>query len=221
MMGASGKSGGFAVGSNVTLDDATLAAMGKVGLDETRLRPVEAMLRDPLGDVARKERRSLLGISAIAILVGRTGLVPARIENFGIAFTRPERHALLWVFVAVVVYYTCAFIVYSISDALSYVYAVFRGRQELIRRSEAVARRNDPLATAINRADDLDAPEEPWRLVGWVTPASLLRGAFDFVVPLLVAGYAIWSLWGATTQVKTSVPDVAPASAPAPSLKAR
>ncbi len=123
------------------------------------------MLRDPLGEVARKERRSLLGISAVAILVGRTGLVPEKIENFGITFTRPERKALLWVFLAVVLYYAVAFIVYSLSDFLSYLYAVHQGR-----------------------------------------PASTMRGVFDFVIPLVVAVVAMWSLWGAATQVTEKVP---------------
>src|SRR5437867_11439772 len=53
---------------------------------ETVARPVEVLLRDPLSEVARKERRSLLGISAVAILVGWTGLVPQKIENFGLTF---------------------------------------------------------------------------------------------------------------------------------------
>ena len=213
-----GKSGGFAVrGADATL------TVWKAGTLEIRLRPVEAMLRDPLGDVARKERRSLLGISAIAILIGRTGLVPAKIENFGISFATPERQALLWVFVAVVVYYTAAFIVYAISDSLSWGYAVDRGNRELIKQSEAAARRRDQLSPApTNTVDDQDdSPEEPWPLVGLVTPASLLRGAFDFVVPVLVAGYAIWALWGAVTHVETRAPAVTPATAPAPTLKAR
>lgn len=159
-----------------------------------RLQPVEAMLRDPLGEVARKERRSLLGISAIAILVGWTGLVPARIENFGIAFAPPERQALLWVFIAVVGYYTFAFVIYSISDALSWGYAMHRGREELRKQGQDVA------ASTPAKAG------EPWRFVNFVTPASLARGLFDFGVPVVVALFAIWSLWGAVHQVTPKGP---------------
>jgi hypothetical protein len=177
------------------------------------LRPVEAMLRDPLGEVARKERRSLLGISAIAILVGRTGLVPAKIENFGIAFATPERQALLGVFIAVVGYYTLAFIIYSISDALGWGYAMYRGREEL--RKQIEESRN-VMNTLRGQTQPVVAP---WRFVGLVTPASLLRGAFDFAVPLAVAAYAICSLWGAVHQVTpkestTVTPAVAPAVPP-------
>jgi hypothetical protein len=179
------------------------------------LRPVEAMLRDPLGEVARKERRSLLGISAVAILVGRTGLVPARIENFGITFATPERQALLWVFVAVVIYYSAAFIIYSISDALGWGYAVYRGREELRKQIEEDSRN---VMTALRGQQQ--AAASPWRFVVLVTPVSLTRGLFDFVVPLLVAGYAIWSLWGAVHQVVPKE-SVTPAASSAPNLRAR
>ncbi len=174
------------------------------------------MLRDPLGEVARKERRSLLGISAVAILVGWTGLVPAKIENFGISFAAPERKALLWVFGAVVGYYTLAFIFYSLSDLLSYAYAVHRGRIELRKQRE------EPPPGPISLFPVEQPVDPPWSLIGWVTPTSLARAIFDFIVPLVAAGVAIWSLLGAVTHVVTNVPAAPAVSpvAPAPSLKA-
>jgi hypothetical protein len=189
------------------------------GVSITTLRPVEAMLRDPLGEVARKERRSLLGISAIAILVGWTGLVPEKIENFGIIFASPERRALLWVFVAVVVYYTLAFIVYSYSDFLSYLHTVHLGNQELRRQSEEAEEAAQGLSPApINTIGGRKVSRvEPWRFVRLVTSASLARGIFDFIVPLVVAGFAIWSLVGAVTQVTAAnapAAPVAPAASP-------
>jgi hypothetical protein len=170
------------IGTDVVAVD---AAEARAQVASAVLRPVEEMLRDPLGDVARKERRSLLGISAIAILVGWTGLVPAKIQNFGITFAPPERQALLWVFSAVVWYYLFAFAIYSLSDILSYGYAVHRGREELRRQSLSPS----------------GEPSEPWPLVNWVTPTSLARATFDFVVPVLIAAFALWSLWGAVHQV--------------------
>jgi len=183
---------------------------------EVALHPVEVMLRDPLGEVARKERRSLLGISAIAILVGRTGLVPAKIENFGISFATPERKALLWVFFGVGLYYTVAFIIYAMSDFLSYSYAVHQGRVALRKQGK------ERVGTTLIPIDSIER-SAPWSLVGYVTPASLARGAFDFFIPLAVAGFAMWSLWGAVHQVATTAPhDTAPSlkAAPAPAVPA-
>ena len=182
---------------------------------EVRERPIEVMLRDPLGEVARKERRSLLGISAIAILVGRTGLVPAKIENFGISFSSPERKALLWVFLAVVLYYTLAFIVYAFSDFLSYLYAIRQGSMALWKqRQEEVSSSG---VADWEKEWKRDEAETPWSPVVFVTPASLVRGVFDFIIPLAVAAVAVWSLWGAVHHVATTAPSApaSPAVAPA------
>jgi hypothetical protein len=172
------------------------------------------MLRDPLGEVARKERRSLLGISAIAILVGRTGLVPAKIENFGISFAAPERQALLWVFFAVVLYYTVAFVVYAMSDFLIYRYAVHQGRVALRKQREE----QSAAVISVRSEAPADSPDTPWSLVGYVTSASVGRGIFDFVVPLIVGGIAMWSLWGAVHQVATTVPSATAPAAVAPAV---
>lgn len=170
------------------------------------------MLRDPLGEVGRRERRSLLGISAIGILVGWTGLVPTEITNFGLKFSAPERAVLLKLFVGVVCYYTVAFIVYSFSDFLSYLHTVHRGIEELRRQSEEAARMGPSMIDKVSGRSV--SPVEPWRFVRLVPSASYARGLFDFIVPLLVAGFAIWSLLGAVTQVTTN-PPVAPAKSDA------
>jgi len=202
---------------------ATMEGVGEAVQALARLRPVEVMLRDPLGEVARKERRSLLGISAIAILVGWTGLVPKEIQNFGITFTTPERKALLWLFLAVVGYYTAAFAVYAWNDFMSWVYAMYLGRQEL-------KKRRDEQRGAGSITPDAPKPlvDTPWSLISLVTPTSVVRGVFDFCVPLAVVVVAMYALWGAVHQVAPTTPaaPAPPASAPAvphgpaPSLKA-
>jgi hypothetical protein len=158
---------------------------------ESVARPVEALLRDPLSEVARKERRSLLGISALAILVGWTGLVPQKIENLGLTFSVAERKAVLWVFMGVVVYYTVAFIVYAMNDFLTARRAVYIGRQELRKQ-----RREQNLMEKMRSAQDAD-DERPWRMIVLVSPVSILRGILEFAVPIAVASYAIWALYGA------------------------
>jgi TRAP-type C4-dicarboxylate transport system permease small subunit len=164
---------------------------------------VPALLSDPLGEVARKERRSLLGISVIAILVGWTGLVPEKIENFGITFAATERKALLWVSLGIVVYYFAAFILYAWSDYLSHSNKVHVARLALRKEQEG------PRSLVVGR--------DEWKLVAQVVPVSWARIAFDFFVTGLVALFAIWSLWGAVHQVapKVSATPTTPAAAPA------
>jgi len=163
-----------------------LSSTATVTRKEDVARPVEAMLRDPLSDVGRKERRSLLGVSVVAILVGWTGLVPEKIENLGITFTAPARAGLLWVLLAVVVYYTLAFVFYAMSDFLSYRHAVHLGNQEIRRQRLKSENVKDDLMTP----GDQDV-SRPWRWIRSVPTVAVIRGTFDFGIPLLVAFCAI------------------------------
>jgi len=201
------------------------------------------MLRDPLSDVARKERRSLLGISTIAILVGATGLIPQEIQNLGVKFAAPERNALLWVLFGVVLYYTFAFVFYAMPDYLSYKHADHLGRQTIRRQRIQAARANlklelqtraienrqmlgvtaqaqepspqNPLAS-YDLSEEVD--EKPWRMIGFVFPVSTLRSIFDFGLPLVIAVYAIWTLWGATHATTQPKPTPPAPTAPGPTV---
>ena len=139
--------------------------------------------------------------------MGWTGVLPEKIENLGITFAAPARRALLWVFLAVVVYYTLAFIFYAFSDFLTYRYAVHRGREEL--RKEYGREDADRIESSLNAAR-AGPVNTPWPLARYVTWASLFRGIFDFAIPLAVAGVAIGFLWYAIAHVSTPVPPSAP-----------
>jgi len=93
--------------------------------DLTTDHPVDVLLRDPLREVTRMERRSLLAISVIAALVGWANLVPTELTNLGLKFTNPDRKAFLVVFMLVVAYYMVAFVVYVSSDMLVHSRLVF------------------------------------------------------------------------------------------------
>ena len=150
-------------------------------------RPVEALLSDPLGPVARKERRTLLGISTIALVVGWTGLVPTEITNLGLRFTEPKHAALLTVFVLVWLYYVVAFMVYAFSDFLMFLRAVDVAASELKRRKE---RTNEPRSMEPGK-EGAEADETPWRFVKLVPATSRGRILVDFILPVLVAFAAI------------------------------
>ena len=83
-------------------------------------RPSEIRVQDPLSEVTRAERKSLLGVSAIGIVIARSGLVPARISALGIEFDRTDQRALLGMLAAVVAYFLVAFVVYGISDLVAW-----------------------------------------------------------------------------------------------------
>lgn len=176
---------------------------------KVRLRPIDEMLNDPLREVTRKERRSLLGISAIALLIGWTHarVVPSKIENFGITdLTAPDRSVLLWLFLWIVGYYFVAFVVYASTDFLKYFHTMDEGAKTLSKQ------RDERVIGSLKLA-----AEAPWWR-GFVVPASLVRGIFDFFITVAIAGVAMYALWGAVHQVATTAPSATAPPAVAPSV---
>jgi hypothetical protein len=83
---------------------------------EASSSPADIRLRDPLSEVTRKERRLLLGISALGIVIVKSGLVPSKVEALGIQFTQTNQQALILALGAVIGYFLVAFVLYAASD---------------------------------------------------------------------------------------------------------
>ena len=80
----------------------------------------QSLLRDALSEVARKERRSLLGISLFGITLKIGGMVPSKIPSLGIEFQLANQQALLLIVASIILYFIVAFIIYAASDYLSW-----------------------------------------------------------------------------------------------------
>jgi hypothetical protein len=161
-----------------------------VAIESEVRRPSEVRLRDPLSDVTRTERRNLLGVSAIGIVIAKSGLVPSKITALGIECGPSDQRALLKMFTAIVLYFLLAFVIYAISDLVawrtSFHQAVFewRKRRELLKDDERSA--EDRMFREFLSRGQL------WSRV--TRPVSLLRAIFDFAVPVLIAAYAVHAL---------------------------
>ena len=64
----------------------------------------EIAVRDPLTEVTRKERRLLLGMCVLGIVLVKTGLVPTKISAFGIEFSHTDQKFILIILAFVVSY---------------------------------------------------------------------------------------------------------------------
>jgi hypothetical protein len=143
--------------------------------------------------------------------------VPTEIANFGITFTVSEQVTLLWVFTCVVAYYTLAFGIYAFGDFLGHSHDIYRAGGELRRRA---AERSKPSAFVSSdppRPDEEVIDDASWNLIALVPRTSWVRLGFDFIVPVIVALYALYSLVSAamTTNSTTTGPKTTPAiSAP-------
>jgi hypothetical protein len=171
----------------------------------------EVLVRDPLSAVTRKERLYLLAVSMIGIAMVRTGLVPSKIATFGIELDPPNRSALLFLLALVTVYFLAAFIVYAASDYIARRAAISMvGESELANVFDRVARKykypdgrtlqgqyeagtlrgREP--EAVQELDN-DLPQYS-TVPGSTQLMAAIRLFFEFILPLLVGMYAIYTL---------------------------
>ena len=181
---------------------------------------------DPLSEVTRKERRALLGVSALGMAMSATGLIPTKISALGIEFPPTEQASFVWAITGVVFFYLIAFIVYAWSDYISWKielqewlikhYPPFFGNQDeeeiksqycedqayliYLEETGEVQRAEDYENTLIH-SQVKSALEAQYQKQKNKNPlASKLRAFFEFVLPVVIAVTAIIIL--ITTDIK-------------------
>ena len=154
------------------------------------------LLGDPLREVTRVERRNLLIVSVIGVVVAKAQVVPQKIPALGVEFGPIEMATFIWVMTAVVIYHIIGFGIYATADFLaskvdreSYLLEL---HGEGMRASERITR--SPLVTADvarllrQTAEASGSVEVKWFIVGFV------RTLFEFAVPLVIGVYATFAL---------------------------
>ena len=150
---------------------------------------------DPLSQLTRLERRNLLLASFIGVLIAKAGLVPTKFSAFGIDLTAPQQSAFTLAAALIVGYFLLAFLAYATPDLLSWR----EKYQDYLRRSE-IAGRNWTIEDQIEHDEISGAlPNIMW-LYRSSRPVAYLRVAFDFVLPVLFAAYAIYALVSMTAR---------------------
>lgn len=140
--------------------------------------PVEILLRDPLTEVTRKERRMLLAACAIAFTIARTGLVPSKISALGVEFTAGDQRSLFSIMALFITYFLGAFLTYAISDFVAWRVAYYFAVREL-RASE------NPVLGSL-QIERLHFKHKSIVWGGISRPVSILRALLDFAVPVAV-----------------------------------
>ena len=140
--------------------------------------PVEILLRDPLSEVTRKERRILLGACAIAFTIARTGLVPSRISALGVDFTAGDQKSLLSIMALVITYFLAAFLTYAISDFVVWRVTFHSAVRELDKS------RKNRASLSLDEVQRFGGRRYLWASMS--RPVSILRAVLDFAVPVAV-----------------------------------
>jgi hypothetical protein len=174
--------------------------------------PSDIRLRDPLSEVTRNERKFLLAVSAIGLIVLHAGLVPTKIAALGIEFSQIDQKILLKAIGAIILYFLCAFILYALSDFVAWRLEFHSARRETLleqlrkhKEFETLAgERREQLEPQMSRQfrgpklfDKSDAPYESRFLIRSEFPVSLLRAFFEFLVPTIIGLIAVIQLFTA------------------------
>ena len=150
------------------------------------------LLQDPLSEVTRKERRTLLGVGILAVAVVQANLIPNEIAAFGMKSSQIDPGALIGVLFLVVLYFLATFIAYGVPDFIAWKINLWKGmKTAAIEKQKAVP--DNMVATDQTRTDDFDARMSGW--ASWAGLTSLVRTLFDFVLPIGVGLYALFILW--------------------------
>jgi hypothetical protein len=155
--------------------------------------PLQVSLRDPLSQVTRNERRMLLAISVLSIFIARTGLVPTKISALGIDLEKTDQQAFLLVMALVVAYFVIAFVLYGMTDFLSWRLSYNEG-SKVAYKAFFESHHGGKVA---EKGGAPDYYPEDW-IPRWPNhlayPVSVARALFEFFFPILIAGYAIYAL---------------------------
>lgn len=157
--------------------------------DEPR-EAINARLIDPLSEITRRERRYLLGVAFVSIIVARAGLVPTEISNLGITFSEVDRSIILKAAATAISYFMLAFVLYGIQDFFAWRAACYQAAGG--RGSE-----NPHDIFDSGFAQFGHAWADVSRQQGLAVRGSIIRAVFEFALPPGTGLYAIYVLWRA------------------------
>src|SRR5260370_31817092 len=83
-------------------------------------RPIEIFQQEFLGNETRRERQTLLIVSAIGLAIAKTGLLPSRISSLGVEFSGNDQRAMLTIIIALILYLLAGFCIHSFADYISW-----------------------------------------------------------------------------------------------------
>jgi hypothetical protein len=157
----------------------------------------DILLDDPLSGETRAKRKYLLITSLIGIAMVKAGIVPKKISALGVELEPSNQGVLLYLVSAVIVYFLFAFFVYAFSDFIGWRKRVSLFYQENIKTfvKRISGRDSDNYDHTSEFAEFLKNAEERVHFWKRLSPiASVIRGLFDFLLPMLVSAYAVYIL---------------------------
>ena len=160
------------------------------------------ILKDPLSDLSRKERRSLLATAAVGLVIVEADVLPSKISALGIEFDSTNQAVLLIAIACVIGYFLSAFAIYAWSDFLAWRLSITESALEAI-RDFSRPRVNDlvhadravvPRSEKESKVLEDQFVEHIGYLGRWnrlSKPTAIVRGCFEFLLPIVFGIVAI------------------------------
>lgn len=157
----------------------------------TRQDTQNILLKDPLSEVTRKERRMLLGMSMLGIALVKTGLVPTKISALGVEFDKTSQQSLFVILCLITFYFAVVFLVYAAADFLTWRQSLIDFRIQRKRNDMAISSDHVEEEVELRYQKHVDSEV----LYMFAVPVSILRALLEFLLPIVVSIYAVFTLW--------------------------
>jgi hypothetical protein len=171
-------------------------------------KAIQVRLGTALTDLTRKERRTLLGLSAASYVIAWTGHLPTTVLGFPV--TPGDRSVLLKVFAGAAGYFLASFVIYALSGWLARRWAhQLAIETEVPRLHEEIEQSGQRLLTALRGSEadlrvyqaraDIEAGvrARAWQILPITTPILVVRDIFELIVPMLAGIVALIGLFRA------------------------
>ncbi len=146
-------------------------------------------ISDPLSEVTRKDRRALLGISVLGIIIGGANIIPIKLTALGIEFGKTDQNFLLFVIFLITLYFLSAFAICAFSDFLSF---------QIDLRN--LSKERETLKKFVKDPYVKEEEEAERRYINRSKKVYLIRGLFEFLFPCVIALYSMFLLLTADIQ---------------------
>lgn len=158
----------------------------------------QVLVSDALNETTRKERRNLLATSLIGIIMVKTRFLPSKISALGLEFTSADQSTIILIMAIITTYFIIAFIIYSISDILSwllkYQLVTTKPERDKSNPQQIMTLANTLISNNDNIVDEIDISKYGRKLSILSKPVSLIRISFDIILPIFIGCYAIFCL---------------------------
>lgn len=152
-----------------------------------KLKDPKSQISDPLSEVTRKQRRSLMAISLLSFVVVQLGIIPEEITAIGFKFSMAEGNTTFLVLTLLIIYFIIAFVIYSASDFVTWRLQIQEATKKFKDGIE-----NPPSENFNYKYSEYVSDFELGILEKSTKPISYIRASIEFLLPVLFAIYTLW-----------------------------